>query len=145
MGNITHASPLSLVLPISADGNAFLIGGTKEKPCAVFLNGEQDKFQFFEADEGYNWTGIIIPDVHIEVDPKSIGQNFGKAGSLLRKDADISINGRLPRGFGGVRRVLLMDGLPESDKDYSATFSNWVVVLGSGPSRRVLWEGSALT
>lgn len=141
VGSLADAIPLALVLPRSAYECTALVGGTADAPLTVCLDGRAP-YSVIQRNEAYNFSGIIIPGVRIEVDPKQVyAPHDKKIGGLVREGTTLDIVCTSVRGFG-LSTVRLVQGLPEISHSESVTFLGWQVVLGNGPAKRVLWSVS---
>lgn len=142
IGSLADAVPLSLMLPRSIYDFTVLIGGTAEAPVAVCLD-ERAAYSLFEWNEGHACSGLIVPGVRIEVDPKQVvSRHDRKAGGLIREGTTLAIVSTGVRGFS-LHTVALIDGLPEVPLSEAAVFLGWQIVLGEGLAKRVLWSAPA--
>jgi hypothetical protein len=105
-------------------------------PHAVFLSG-QFEFVSFECTNNHAWGGILIPNVTIEVDERSItdGAPLGTlVRSATRLDAITRHDGAFPRPV----KTPLLVGLQPCREGSAAGFSKWRIILGEGINRREL-------
>lgn len=137
-GSIGQAKPLALSLPRRASEETFLIGGTNERPVAIFLSGIH-RFHAFNAADNNSWFGLLIPGVRIEVDEASVfdSRDASAGGAVIRLENRLVVRAR---GSGG-ELVMLEDALPPT-LEGSVGFHHWQVVLGGGAERRVLYDVS---
>lgn len=143
IGSIGHATPLTLVLPRNMYEETILIGKCTNGPAAFFLSGS-DQFKWFESAGNEHWHGLLIPDVHIEVDEASIfdpRQLRAKSGTVVRKGTQLIAQAKANsiHSFSGLEPVVLEDDLPPALEE-AAGFLRWQIVLGSGREMRVLRE-----
>lgn len=142
VGTIGDATPLTLILPRSQYETLVLIGRSEQNgnPAAFFF-GERQLFQWFECAGNDHWKGVQIPNVQIEVDETSVfhpEEQWPKAGCVVRHSTVLVAMAK-PSSFNSSRAteavVLVQDLPPASQK---AAFSQWQIVLGSGPEKRIL-------
>lgn len=141
-GRLADARPLSLLLALSDNDSTFLVGGTLEAPVAIFCGHEVHVFQCFDAREGTNWRGLIVPDIRIEIDETSVfdaGYVATRLGTLLRTGPQLQLCAKADQSFSRQAKVTLQTGLPPTH-DVVAAFSRWRIVVGEGLDRRVLRE-----
>lgn len=142
VGALANAAPLSLVLPRNQYEATVLVGELKGVPAAVFLSG-QFAYNFFPSADNYNWKGLIVPNVRVEVDHASLykGDNFGGGlGSVVRMDTRLIVKAKSERFYGDGVSVTLHDGLMPCAEGDTAWFTNWQVVVGEGQDKRVIWR-----
>ncbi len=129
----------SLLLPRTASESPFLIGTTAKGTAALCLGG-QFRFVGFECEGNTAWSGIIVPEVQVEVDAASSPELRGRGASIgcARRQGDKL--GILGRGADDGRSlfIVLANQLAKSG-DEAANFERWQVVLGAGMDRRVLF------
>lgn len=142
VGSISKASAVTLVLPRREHEEAFLVGTSPKGTAAVFLSGTY-RFRWMEATGNTHWSGLLIPNVHIEVDETSLfhtDYTHVKPGTLLRKGAQLLINTvDSERHFGVSTPIVLEDGLADTEGQ-PAGFSKWQIVIGTGHEKRVLYS-----
>jgi len=144
VGALANAIPLSLILPRNQYEAVVLIGSYQDAPAAVFLSG-QFAFTFFPSADNHSWKGLIVPDVRVEVDPASLynGDHFGGGlGSVIRVDTRLVVKAKSERFFGDGVNVTLHDNLKTCAEGYTAGFTHWQIVVGTGQDKRVLWRTS---
>ena len=130
VGTLADATPLSLMLPRTKHEATFLIGRTENASAAVFIGGEYS-FEFFECSPTTNWSGLLIPNVRIEVDETSLfdpTEAFGQPGTVVRTDTRLVVYAQIKRHFPRHSEVILQAELPAS-QDLKAAFSKWRIVL----------------
>jgi hypothetical protein len=141
VGTLADAEPFSLMLPRTRYEATFLIGRTDRGPAAIFIGGEHN-FRCFECADTTNWSGLLIPNVRIEVDEKSLfdpQQVFEHLGTIVRTDTRLVILAKSDRSYGSHSQIVLETELPPTH-GLSAAFSKWHIVIGQGRNRRVLRE-----
>jgi hypothetical protein len=145
VGSVVDAVPLSLVLPRYEYESIALVGRRESTPMVTSLSAK-DEFLSFEASGAHNWTGIIVPNVRIEVDETSVIDprvDDRLLGIIIRLDTQLVIRAKPEYFYSGPTLVTLHDGLiptggrPEGDQ---AGFSRWQIVVGQGTDKRVLWQ-----
>jgi hypothetical protein len=137
-GELRSARPIALLLPLAEHDEEFLIAGTQEVPVGIFLGGEH-LFRHFETSTSDNWTGLVVPNLTIEVDEESaFDARFKRAtvGSVVRKGGVLEICVVQERG-GRTGFVSVVSGLPLID-GHQAGFNRWQLVLGEGRNKRVI-------
>jgi hypothetical protein len=142
VGSISKASALTLVLPRREHEEAFLVGTSPKGTAAVFLSGTY-QFRWMEATGNTHWSGLLIPNVRIEVDETTLFHTdhvHAKPGSLLRKGPQLLIHAvDSERHFGLPTPIVLEDGLLDTEEQ-SAGFSKWQIVIGTGYEKRILYS-----
>lgn len=142
VGSISKASALTLVLPRGKHEEAFLVGTSPKGTAAVFLSGTY-QFRWIEATGNTHWSGLLIPNVRIEVDEISLLHTDNahvKPGTLLRKGAQLLIHAvDSQRHFGVSSPIVLEDGLADTEGQ-SVGFAKWQIVIGTGHEKRVLYS-----
>jgi hypothetical protein len=136
VGCLGDASGLTLVLPRSEYDCIAIVSQAGGPSMAVFLEGQ---FRFFTFDCTSNgaWKGILIPNVRLEVDESSAGDNTAPLGALVRRETQLVIRTKSEHGLGaGV--IPLLTNLPPGRQGMAATFTRWCVVIGEGVDRREL-------
>jgi len=134
------SSGITLVLPSARHEESMLVTHALGSPYVVFLSGDH-RFTGFECSRNTSWTGILIPNVAIEIDEQSAvdADNLSSTlGTLIRKGTQLCMVTRLDGGMGRSTKTLLVEGLPACAENMTATFSRWRIVLGDGPTKREL-------
>ncbi len=137
-GEANTAKPISLIQPITDHEDEMLIAGNTENPIAIFLQGEH-AFQWFEVAGSSNWTGLIIPNLSIEVDQTSaFNPNFQRnwIGAAVRSQTELTICVKA-KGRNGTSNISVVSELP-SLGDYKVGFNRWQLVLGDGSQKWVI-------
>jgi len=145
VGNLEDAQPLSLMLPRDQFEATLLVGEFDQKVVAVFLDGHLT-FRYVDCEDNRNLSGLLIPNVRIEVDETSLVNPQAvpnRLGMIIRNDAGLSICARAERITLGMINVDLDTKLPAAS-GLSAGFSRWSVVIGEGRDKRVLKEVNTL-
>lgn len=144
VGSLAGAKPLTLVLSRgNARGASFLVGASEGEAVAVFLSGEY-QYRAFKTAGNDSWEGILIPDVRIEVDEKSVfDPDIQPAvfGAVICKGSGLTLNAYAENWRGMVWPITLVEGA-EAAVRTSVGFSRWNIVLGSGSEKRVLFNVS---
>lgn len=144
VGYLKDAKPLTLVLSRgNAHGAPFLVGTSKGETVAVFLSGDY-QYQAFKTAGNNSWEGILVPDVRIEVDEKSVfDPNMHPAvfGAVICEGSGLILNARDGDWRGMAWPIGLVEGV-EGAARVSVGFSQWNIVLGAGNEKRVLFEVS---
>jgi len=140
VGPIGSAAPLSLVLPRNQYEQVILIGHIDGAPTAIFLTG-QFRFQLLSSAGNGAWKGLVVPNVRVEVDEKSLfDADYGTPiGAIVRADTSLTIRGKSEYSYSPTSAVTLHDGLGPSS-EYKVGFSCWRVVVGLGQDKRTLFE-----
>ena len=141
VGTLATAKPISLVLPRNTNDQTMLVVGTDAEPFAVFLLSKQYRFQGFTSADAHNWSGVIIPNVTVELDQTSLydpGYNDVRLGSLIRSEDALSIASKQDGWMGRYQYKPVISGLPKIDDRHSAGFTRWQVTIGQDIDRRVL-------
>lgn len=140
-GRLHNVLKLSLILPRTEYEHTFLAWRRHEQVTAVFLAG-QYCFDAFHVETNNEMAGLIIEDVHIEVDESSIFSPqdvHPQRGTLIREGESLSIAAKLNNAhFGRATRLPFVDGLPSTPEHVGVGFYRWAIVLGEGLSRREL-------
>lgn len=137
-GYLKDAEPLSLMLPTDTGTPKFLVCGSKDDPVAVELGGE-DVFSAFRCGQDTYWRGLLILDVHLEVDEtsrfeRSVGR--GPVGSLELNGQSAHI---VTRGHhGGAGRVVAFSSPSIERSEISVGFARWEICVGLGDQKQVL-------
>ncbi len=145
VGPLADAVPVTLMIPRTKYESHFLIGGLGNKPIAICF-AEDFKFKAFECAGNEAHSGMLVPNVRIEVDPASAvdGSPFEvPPGAIVRRGAHLGIMAILgSSGFGGFspQFVPLVSNLSQAREDYGVGFRRWAITLGVGVNRRVLFE-----
>lgn len=141
-GSVDDIAALSLFLPVQTGEETLLVFPIKEHRWCVVLDG-QYRFSAFVSDiYAAPRRGLIIPDVHIEVDEKSAFDPGAKdlRGALVRSGSSIGIRVLVEgAGYRQARLLELMSDLPAGSKDISVGFSKWAITHGTGEHRRELF------
>jgi len=145
VGTVADAVPLSLVLPRNERKTIALVGHSENVPTMVSLSPADD-FRSFEASGGQNWTGLIIPNVRVEVDEASVVDPRAEdrlLGIVVRLDTRLVIRAKPEFFYSGPTLVTLHDGLEPTGgqpEAHQAGFRRWQIVVGEGVDKRVLWQ-----
>ncbi|MGH7025570.1 MAG: hypothetical protein ACREEB_18540 [Caulobacteraceae bacterium] len=141
VGLFATARPLSLILPRGGREQAAIIGAYDDAPTAVFLSGEY-RFRSFRSDTNTTWSGLIVPDVRVEVDETSVFDpdcdGFG-AGAVIRFGARLVMYSVPDPNSAQRLATVLHDNLPGTAQ-LRAAFLRWHVVIGTGRDKRTLWR-----
>lgn len=139
-GELTTSKPISLLRPIANHEREVLIAGSSETPIAVILQGVH-AYQWFETANSSDWTGLIIPNLSVEVDDSSafnLNYENGALGTAVRKGTELSISVK-GQGRSGCSYVTLVTDLP-SIGGYKVGFRRWQLVLGERSQKRIIRE-----
>jgi hypothetical protein len=141
-GRICDAKPLSLFMPGSKYQPTALVVSPEEGLLeAVVLDG-QHQFVVFECSTNKAWHGMLIHDVSVEIDEKSLfdlDRFDPPLGALTRKSDVLSIAAMPHDGFRTIRRIDLIRGLPTTGEDVQVGFTRWRIVVGIGMDKRELF------
>ena len=138
-GALSEAQPLSLVLPRDEYEQMFIIGEMQGEAYAVCLS-EHWKFHGFSCRGVTAHSGLIIPNVNIEVDESSLFKVegfFPPIGAALREETGLFLGYRA-EGLAtrGIPKVTLASGLTHFSGQVG--FTRWAITIGKGEQRRVL-------
>jgi hypothetical protein len=139
VGTIGQATPLTLVMPRYHGEESILIAHAEKGPAAFFLSGG-DRFRCFESTGNDAWRGLLVPDVRIEVDVKSVfspDYTVVGPGSVTRENDGLYVVAR-GEGIRVVTKLTLETDLAPASA--TAAFSRWSIVLGEGTHKHVLHE-----
>lgn len=143
VGSIAQASPLSLVLPRNSYEETILIAQGPSGPAAFFLS-ERAQFNWFESTGNEHWHGLIIPDIRIEIDERSIFDPHRvqpKLGTVVRRENQLIVQAKAKAFSSFPEPIVLENDLPPASTA-GAGFFRWQVVLGAAQDKRVLYEVS---
>lgn len=130
----------SLILPRSKYDEVAIVGHFEEAKMAVFLSG-QFRFQSTTTtDAAANWSGLIIPNVRMEVDESTAfnPNEFGSIlGSVVRIENKLIINSSTNNNSSRAFPITLVSKVSETT-ECDVGFTSWQVVLGSGIEKRIL-------
>jgi hypothetical protein len=136
VGHVSDATAgLTLVLPRRQHDIAFLVAGSDTSKIAVALEGDH-RFLSFECSGNTSWSGMIIPNVTVEVDETSVTDS-APLGVLIRTGTTLAIKTKQDGGMGNQNVPVATDLIPCADS-LIARFSRWRVVIGDGISKREL-------
>jgi hypothetical protein len=144
VGTLSDAKPLSLMLSRGRHEETFLVGQVEGLTAAVFLSGDY-KFGVVEGSSASHWSGLLIPNVRIEMDETSLfdpRSTDAKNGALVRAGTELAIYAWWERSFGRASKVTLETGLPPTS-DLAAGFSKWQAIIGEGVEKRLLFKVDA--
>ncbi len=141
VGTLADVKPVSLMLPRKVSEAPFLVGSVKDTPTAVSL-GDEFPFHAVGCTNAMEWRGLVIPNVVIEVDERSLfDPQFGPTtvGAIIRIETRLGILARAEPSRVGTLMVDLEADLAPTH-DMSAGFTKWRIVIGEGQDKRVLRE-----
>lgn len=139
VGTFASAPAGSLILPRNKHEATAIVGLLDEAPTAVFL-GDRFQFHCFPTAGSESWSGLIIPNVRVEVDESTaFDPAYGNSplGTVVRAATQLSVYAKTERSFGRHRVVPLVSNLPAT-YDGGVGFTKWQIVLGAGPEKRLL-------
>lgn len=137
VGHIGDATAdLTLVWPRNSHDHSMLITRASGSPYAIVLAG-QYRFSGFECAGNTSWSGILIPNVKVEIDEESV-VDAQAAGTLIRRGTHLHIMAKSDGGFSGLLRAPIISGLPSCADSVSASFAKWRITLGEGTTKREL-------
>lgn len=139
VGTFASAPAGSLILPRNKREATVIVGLLEEAPTAVFL-GDRFQFHYFPTAGSANWSGLIVPNVRVEVDESTAfdpGYEGFPLGAVVRAATELSVYAKTERSFGRSRSVLLVPNLPAT-YDGGVGFTKWQIVLGAGTEKRIL-------
>ena len=144
VGNAKDARGLTLLLPRGPYERPLLIVESEDKKIAVILD-QEFPFSMFDLDSAESWTGVLIPDVRVEVDERSVVDTDGffiPSGLIVRERDYLALktDTGASRGRPQHCKLVLTSGLPMCSEPHSAGFSKWRIVLGEGLHKRTLRE-----
>ena len=136
IGHLNDATArLTLVLPRGQHDIAFFIAGSDTSKIAVALEGDH-RFLSFNCSGNTSWSGVVIPNVTVEVDETSV-TDLAPLGVLVRAGTTLAIKTKRDGGMGNQTVPIATDLTPCADT-LMARFSRWRVVIGEGLSKREL-------
>lgn len=141
VGTLADAKPLSLILPRKKYEATILVGKNQAGHNAVVLSGQYSCY-CIDSRNNDNWSGIIIGDIHIELDEKSVFDALDDdpaLGNIVRLDSNLTIIAKQEKSYPNVVSVTLCDDLSPVTR-LKAGFRRWQIVLGEGVDKRVLWR-----
>lgn len=139
VGTFASAPVGSLILPRNQHEAAVIVGLLDEKPTVVFL-GDRFQFTYFHTAGSENWSGMIIPNVRVEVDESTAFDPWygsSSLGAVVRSATHLGVYAKSERSFGRHQAVTLTSNLPAIDNG-GVGFTKWQVVLGTGTDKRIL-------
>ncbi|WP_066812723.1 hypothetical protein [Sphingomonas asaccharolytica] len=146
-GTIEGITAPALILPRTSYETAALVMKLDDRLVGIELQREEYLFHAWTADRAEDWSGVIVPDVRIEVDETSAfnPQEENVLGAAIRKENQLAILTlhSANRGFQTRFLVPVVSDLPACAKRYSVGFRRWQIVLGEGLDKRVLKEVEA--
>ncbi len=137
-GELSTAKPLALLCPIADHDREVLIAGSDDKPIAIILDDEF-AFRWFETAGSSEWTGLIIPNLSVEVDETSaFDTRYERCpmGAALRRGCELTICVKGQNGIGAFYIPLVGD-LP-SLGEHAVGFKRWHLVLGEDRRKRII-------
>lgn len=142
-GQLDDFDTLALMLPRSRYEDTFLLAPTEAGKMAIFI-GQNHRFHAFPCSGNANFKGMIIPDVAIEFDEKSVfnpDNGDSNAGDLIRRGPNLSILVRLEGGHSSQWSELpFLGGLPAIRDNAAVGFKRWCITLGVADNKReLLW------
>ncbi|AUX76487.1 hypothetical protein [Sinorhizobium fredii] len=138
VGDVAEAAVCSLILPRSERQRPGLVGMVDDTPFFVFLSHEHNYGACKKSVRLRN-PGIVVPNVQIEVDERSIGEYDPwqtRAGAFVIDDGKAGVLAGDPQTPGLARFVVNV--LDVAKSEITAAFSRWQIVVGSAQDRRVL-------
>lgn len=137
VGPLALASGITLLLRRDARDASFLVTSAPGEPTAIFLDG-QHRFSYMPSAGNDDWTGVLVPNVAIEIDETSIldASEGQPLGVLVRKHTRLSIQAHDPHR--SLSTIAIVADLPACHENESAAFARWQIVVGDGLSKRVL-------
>lgn len=140
-GCLCDATPITLFWPSNShEPPTLVVAGENETLIAIVLEGTHS-FVTFDCSANTSWRGLLIPNVTIEVDEKSIfsTDRYDKPlGAITRKGNALRIAAKSNGGFRTACDVPLLTNLSGGREDVGVSFTKWRVVLGEGPLKREL-------
>jgi hypothetical protein len=119
VGTFASAPAGSMILPRNKHEATIIVGLLDEAPTAVFLN-DQFQFHYFPTAGSENWSGLIIPNVRIEVDETTaFDPAYGASplGTVVRAATQLTVYATTERSFGRSRAVPLVSNLPAASPE----------------------------
>lgn len=140
IGTFASAPAGSLILPRTKYEVAAIVGVIGEASTVVILSG-QLQFNYFPTAGVENWSGMIVPNVRIEVDEKTaFDPGYGRPpGSVIRASTFLGIHALSERAYGRTQVVPLVLELPAAAEG-GVGFTKWQVVLGAGVDKQILMQ-----
>lgn len=138
-GTFASAPAGSLILPRNRYETTAIVGLLDGAPTAVLL-GDRFQFHYLPTAGSENWSGLVIPNVRVEVDESTAfdpAHGNSPLGTVVRAATHLSIYAKTERSFGRHQAVKLASDLPDTDGG-GVGFARWQVVLGAGSEKRVL-------
>lgn len=146
VGPLVDAKPLTLVLPRTAYEHRALVFDHDAKRFGLLLSGNDDQLHHVsECSGSYEWNGLLVPGVDIEVDAESLhdsDQTYSPQGAIIRHGTVLAVQsnyvGDRYAQMGGP--FSLLTGLSECAPRQRACFTRWRIVLGDGEGKRILHQ-----
>jgi hypothetical protein len=140
VGFIGGINQLTLVLPVDSYDRSFLVTLASGKPTAISLD-KKDGFASFTCENNSSYKGILVPNIAVELNEKVALDAIGwgtPLGTLVRREESLLISTRLEGSLPQNTLVPIITGLPASQPNMAAGFTKWRIVIGDGPSKRIL-------
>lgn len=137
-GELSTMNPISLLRPIASHDQEVLVAGSHEVPIAVILH-EENIYEWFKVEESSDWSGLIIPNLTIELDETSAFDaryEDPPFGAAVRKGSELAICVKRQK-IRGIPSIPLVSGL-SSVGDSQVGFRRWQLVLGEGDRKRIM-------
>lgn len=131
---------LTLVLPRDCYEQQMLITQASGSPYAIFLAGEH-QFAGFQCTNNSSWNGVLIPNINIEIDERSIfdaNSRHAPLGALVRRDTQLAMITQANNAFRESIKTPIIVNLPPCRENMSAGFKKWCISLGEGTAKREL-------
>lgn len=138
IGPISQATGLTFVRVRGSRDWPMLVSDATGKRTAVFLDGEF-VFSAFDCEQNTHWSGILVPNVRVEVDDTVIapeGAFSAPLGALVRKDTRLLMVTKYDHGR--TTSMVLAAELPPCADGARAVFVKWRILLGQGLNQREL-------
>jgi hypothetical protein len=144
-GTLADITRLSLVLPREKYERHFLIVPFADKMHVIFL-GIAERFESFERTRDTPWSGLIVPNVEIELDETSASvfdaqSQYAPPGALVRVKDRLQIAAKFADRHHAMpgTQIPILAGLPPCSENSAVGFKRWKIVLGEGEAKRMLF------
>jgi hypothetical protein len=138
-GHVKQVTSLSFIWPRKKRGQKILASPPSLGGYAIFLDGEHE-YQAFQYVDNSVWSGVIVPNISIELDLSSAFDDYGQrvGGCITRSGSKLCLNASIRSGqygFDDCEKVTLIDQLENSNLEVH--FSRWRILRQVSNDNRV--------
>jgi hypothetical protein len=141
--DLSAVPDVGLMLPFKTNLTSSFIIGYLENDLWAIDYSQNAQYQAFKCEDDYNYTGLYISNLQIEIDLTSafdFPSSRFRYGALVRATDKLYVVGSLPYQPGHTCLLRLVEGLEVGGSKDGVGFSKWRIKVGDDDERNFVLD-----